>query len=542
MPKAGNSTDSKEGDSRLAAAPGRPVQTAANDHSHTLLFIAAIAAALVLLAIQVRHYFPFMADDAFISLRYSRRLIEGKGLTWSDDQRVEGYTNLLWVLLCAALGKLGMNLVLAARLLGVAGMLSAFAALVVYIRENVARDRWPIAAVYSLIPFALSSPIAVWMIGGLEQPLLIGLLAWTLVLTARFFRTEKQSSLVSASLLLAGVVLTRADGFTFPLLIFAAVAIAQLRRRRTPAPALLVLIAPAVAYTSQLAFRLRYYHEWLPNTAYIKVSFTLQRLVEGLRYVASGSAAEFGVLVLAVIGCIQLWRAPAGSEAGLGGGRETGHSLATLYLVIGIGTGLYLVLIGGDIFPAVRHFLPVILVLCFAAVHSAMFAYDSRNKLRPGTAVALICLALLVVWSRHQAVRAVYERWEWQDKELGLYIKQHFPPSAVVASDAAGATPFYSELQAIDPLGLNDRHIAHMKFANKGHGALGHEFGDGKYVLDHKPDIILFGASGEARPHLPSDFMIFNDPRFQQDYELQYWSFDRPAPWTSEVYVRRPDR
>src|SRR5690606_2465390 len=45
-----------------------------------------------------RRYLPFMADDAFISLRYSERFLQGKGLTWNDGERVEGYSNITWVL------------------------------------------------------------------------------------------------------------------------------------------------------------------------------------------------------------------------------------------------------------------------------------------------------------------------------------------------------------------------------------------------------------------------------------------------------------
>lgn len=56
--------------------------------------VVALAAIAILLA-RSRHYLPFMADDAFISLRYAERLAAGNGLTWTDGERVEGYTNLL---------------------------------------------------------------------------------------------------------------------------------------------------------------------------------------------------------------------------------------------------------------------------------------------------------------------------------------------------------------------------------------------------------------------------------------------------------------
>ena len=41
-------------------------------------------------------------DDAFISFRYARNLLEGQGLAFNPGERVEGYTNFLWVLELAA--------------------------------------------------------------------------------------------------------------------------------------------------------------------------------------------------------------------------------------------------------------------------------------------------------------------------------------------------------------------------------------------------------------------------------------------------------
>ena len=45
-------------------------------------------------------------DDAMISMRYGRNLIEGNGLVWNPGERVEGITNLLMTLYMALLGTL----------------------------------------------------------------------------------------------------------------------------------------------------------------------------------------------------------------------------------------------------------------------------------------------------------------------------------------------------------------------------------------------------------------------------------------------------
>ena len=48
----------------------------------SLLALAAICA--IAMVLQIYHFWPYMTDDAYISLRYSQRMIEGNVLTWND--------------------------------------------------------------------------------------------------------------------------------------------------------------------------------------------------------------------------------------------------------------------------------------------------------------------------------------------------------------------------------------------------------------------------------------------------------------------------
>src|SRR5882724_6702798 len=64
------------------------------------------------------YYLPFVAEDALISYRYSDRFLHGQGLTWNSGEFVEGYSNLLWVLLVAAGGLVQPNLILVGWILG----------------------------------------------------------------------------------------------------------------------------------------------------------------------------------------------------------------------------------------------------------------------------------------------------------------------------------------------------------------------------------------------------------------------------------------
>ena len=93
-----------------------------------------------------------------------------------------------------------------------------------------------------------------------------------------------------------------------------------------------------------------------------------------------------------------------------------------------------------------------------------------------------------------------------------------------------GAVPYYSGLYTIDMLGLTDEHIAHTDVTMQTGGYAGHEKGDGEYILDRAPDVILLGnvqvaPRGPVNPqriHWPllgiSEHELGRSPRTQRLY------------------------
>jgi len=66
-------------------------------------------------------YLACVAEDAFIALRFARNLAVGHGLVWNPGTApVEGYTDFLWVLVCAAAIKIGLPAVGFAQTLSIA--------------------------------------------------------------------------------------------------------------------------------------------------------------------------------------------------------------------------------------------------------------------------------------------------------------------------------------------------------------------------------------------------------------------------------------
>ncbi len=498
------------------------------NRSGVALSLLALAAILgVIFFLQLRHFAPFITDDTFISLRYSHRLLEGKGLTWNDLRPVEGYTNLLWVLACAGLGALGMSLPFAAQMLGVVSVVAVLVAVIAQaFRDYPAKIRF-LAALAGAGALVLSGPIDVWAQGGLEQPLLAALLAWTAYFGLRWVATTRPAGrdTLAMGLLLGFACLTRADAALFTAAFFLGSVLADGIRVPSIVSRARLLPIPVLFSLGQLFFRRVYYHEWLPNTAFVKVAFTLHRLRTGLKYDLVGVETDLAFFLLALIGTVALWIS----------GKQRQVKLIVTVVVIWL---VYIMVIGGDIFPSVRHFVPALAIAAFLVTGCGLLTLSAPFRFsRPRVAALLVLLALVSLSDRF----CEPETWEAQGKSIGLFLKHAFGAQhPLLVSDAAGVVPFYSELPALDPLGLNDYHIARHKSSERGRGWLGHELADGKYVLDHNPDLLLF-SDFQSDIFFPSDQEIAHDPRFATYYQPVRFDTDPPDAIRTILYVRRLD-
>jgi hypothetical protein len=114
-------------------------------------------------------------------------------------------------------------------------------------------------------------------------------------------------------------------------------------------------------------------------------------------------------------------------------------------------------------------------------------------------------------------------------RQVGLALRRSVPSSTRIALNPAGAVPYYSGLYAYDMLGLTNEHIAHVHVQEMGTGRAGHEKGDGRYILDQRPENILFGnvAIASRLPDLSeirwpiqglSEREMSRDPRLTSEY------------------------
>ncbi|WP_029293272.1 hypothetical protein [Chryseobacterium hispalense] len=438
---------------------------------------------LVIFSLGCYYHYPFLSDDSLISLRYVQRFIDGKGLTWNDGHPVEGYSNLLWILIISFLGKLGMDLILAARILGIACSIGTLAVISSYFNAKNSKKEYVFLAVFLLV----TTPcFTVWAIGGLEQPLYIFLLTLTLTEVSKIVN-DRSERMYLLPLWLGLLAITRPDGFLFTILTAIFLLFVFRKNRKNLIKVTLVVLVPSLFLLGQLIFRYNFYGELVPNTALVKVKITLHHVLRGGFYIFK---AFFGTLLLSSLGLYCLFYLVYKKK-----------NLFGFYLLLNVAAWIaYVITVGGDIFPAFRHYYVVLIIFVFAIIfglNEMQFSFKTKNS-KTGFIVILLLnpfFQLLIPDNQN----AIYERWEFRGMKLGETLKSTFPENTLIAVTAAGCIPYSSELPTVDMLGLNDYYTPRHPPKNFGTGMLAHELGDANYVLGRNPDIIIYHMGAVPR-------------------------------------------
>ena len=237
----------------------------------------------------------FLTDDAFISFRYVRNLLNGHGLVFNVGERVEGYSNFLWVLELAAVWQaLGIRPEHAAPWLSVLFTALTLALMLWWIARLPGLRMRGLVSWMALALVCSSATFAVWTSGGGLETRQFTFFVVSAVVCLSLYRNLRWG-LLAASVSLALASLTRPEGPLIAACCFAWFGALQLpdalnALRRAAEPqgvgvssaiaamargidwrGLVCLIAPfALIVGMHFLFRYAYYGEWLPNTYYAK--------------------------------------------------------------------------------------------------------------------------------------------------------------------------------------------------------------------------------------------------------------------------------
>ena len=509
-------------------------------------------------------------DDADITLVYATHLAHGDGFVFNQGgERVEGFTSLLWVLICAAAVSVVSSPELAIRVLCTTLVAAAHTVVTLWLDQRTNRDPtgprsgMTLQSILYLGLVCASPAYVTWMtITLMDTCLWSALVTVTLVwLVSKPAPDEGRSNRVFCSLV-ALLLMARPESFVLCPVVIAIDWARMLLAGTSPRTAARATVGSWSTYVltgiALTAFRYLYFGYPLPNTYYAKVAPSLAyNLKTGLPYLGSFLASTPVVAVSALVLTLRFLDQLARFQAGRGI-RESIRSCTAQFLApatsITVLCAVMLVIplsTGGDHFVWWRFYQPVypLLVLgvvCALSGSEASPAARSISGMHPSVNLKRVAVFTVIVfaflltkptdswlglWTGTSRLRPEFELASG-GREIGRRFAgtfealQALPSVGVVV---AGGLKHEYPGEVIDLMGLNSV-------------AMGHSLGERKGVKNHAafnravfyqllPDIVEPGVESIATgaPIAPprTDWSmsealhnISSDPEFQSLYRF----------------------
>jgi hypothetical protein len=509
-------------------------------------------------------YFVLL-DDEMISMRYAKNLAHGFGLVYNPGgDRVEGFSNPLWVLYMALIHLLPVSPPKVSLLVQLSGL--ALLVLNMVVIERLAESVSGGSRRAGLCAAALTAfyvPLNNWGLQGSEVCVLTLMVSASALMAIRCISLE--TSAIPLYLLLGTTTLVRLDAAVPALVVIAMLALVDERRRLQHAiagTAVLTLFLGA-----QTIARLYYFHDLLPNTYYLKMTgFPLVPRLTREAIVAITFLVQMNpilpVLAIALIlirrdwrlvllglmfaGCLfySIWVGGDFVETAGGSNRFISIAMPLLFVVLACGLDAAASFITRALpdlaFIAKPGAAGILAVLTVFSVISADlpvineaqgFGFDTINDVN-----RLPCAALLLINRPFGFVSNL------MSVLLALRVREVTDMDARILVAAAGVTPYFAERFSIELLGKTDRAVAKENWKPiVAGGARWQSFLPGHFKWDYSHSI------GEMKPDLIVGLVPWDLPGAQpwlHDYTQVSlgWLFEHWYIRNGSPHVRIPSK
>lgn len=432
----------------------------------------------------------WVCDDAFISFRYARNLVEGRGLVFNPGEAVEGYTNFLWTLLAAIPHAAGIDPVGWSQAFGIA----AYAACLFLLVARGGDGPLPVAAAAG----AVLPQWHVWATGGLETSLFcLAALGGALLLSP--------PRPAAAGLVFGVATLIRPDG-----ILFAGVGGLRFLARGGGWPRFVA--AFLLSWAPHMLWRRLYYGEWLPNTYWAKSAYE-SWWSQGVSYSRLFFTQHFWLPLVPLAALCLLPHRRGSREA------EAAHVLAGTALAAAY--ALWVCRVGGD-FMYARLLMPTVPLLLLASEAGLSGGLGEKRSAAAGVVLVALAAAMPAPLAGPEMVSGVtrepaHHTPKWEDESVrgGAILRRYFAGLDVTVAFTGSEARLMYEARvpiAIEAeTGLTDRTIARLPLAERGRP--GHEkHAPLEYLLDRethftfkRKTLDLYAADG-ALPLAPVFF------------------------------------
>ncbi|MBN1231814.1 MAG: hypothetical protein JXA60_00470 [Candidatus Coatesbacteria bacterium] len=438
-----------------------------------------------------KRYF-MLFDDAMISMRYAWNFAHGNGLVWNKGEYIEGYTNLLLVLIMSIpnliLSKPHASLFI--QILGVFFCLGT-----AYLSYLITKDFLKTEGIFPLLSFLgvlLYYPFSFWSLMGMET----GLLTFLLFLSiCRFLTTRENDNIDYLFLLLILLAfLTRMDSIimTFPLVFFRFIE-KRAKKRFLIEAGFIFLIVILKLILSKL-----YYNAWFPNTYTLKVRGhpPLELYKNGLLFVIPFLKSIFLLLPFAFLGMVYKF------------------DRNKLYLfILFLMTVIYQIWTGGEPWNYWRIMTPAIPLLSILFIVLLSNIAEKIKKWKIAVYLLEFFAFIIVFFIANQKFipEMIFQKIPFTVNSNFILLNEALAvdkitkPSATLAVTFAGIIPYFTDRSCHDMLGKTDRYIAglppRLKDSVAWHGmnfVPGHNKYDLHYsILEKRPTYVQSFISGK---------------------------------------------
>ena len=448
-----------------------------------------------------------VTDDAYISFRYVERWVEGQGLTFNPGERIEGFSNPLWVGVLAAARWLlpSLEIADAARGLGLAAAIVSLVSMALAVsRSNPGRES--LAVIYATVILAFTPGFHVYATAGLETPLL-GVLV---TLAVQYSLSDTFGARMRAAACLGLGAVCRPEAALYCLLWW--LFTSGWRRMRTHlGRELTIMAALATPFLVYEAFRIIYFGQLLPNTFLAKPPGIFGGMF-GIGYLLQWAIALGGPLLLVVW---RLRRAPLEPEA---------RRLLTVSAGPLVAAVAFVIYSSGDWMPFGRFLVPVapLMAGCVGTLLAQWTIETAHERSIPTRAISRSVVAALVLsaFAAWNAELLAYIRNDDLSHIMrgtdqiasGHWVAQNINRGATVATKRLGGISFAaSDLVFWDLFGLTDREQA--VFINQG--------------------TMFGGGLSPVERRMPDVMALVDAPGSRDGYKSEPGTL----PWLAENYV-----
>lgn len=507
-----------------------------NDKLYVFLILVGIISFFIFLI----YIWNLTVDDAYISFRYALHLAEGYGLVWNiGEQPIEGYSNFLWVLILSVFLYLKLDPVIISKLIGLSSVIGILFYYWKFMDDIFSGKRKVVLLGFGIavLLFLVNPATAIHTISGLETMFYSFLMIGLTYYSYRIINSPNKAyywlfgvfALLLSLLRFEGILITISLILLFVLLNYKEYNSFKLKKSFI-IPVISLFVIPVVLY---MIFRYQYFHDIFPITYHAKAlsGNIFSRAIYNINWIYKYTLKHILPFILVNLVVIIFYKLFLPNLQI----RKNYFKIIITFLFVAIaGNIIYfsteLAMNYGDrlFYPSyIILYLITAISLTLIYINKDLYEFKPLKKIRFSKNSLLFVLIILLIFTNFGYMSSLTGWHDYGNKvhntqvSVGLALEPFSAYNYTVATDYAGAIPYYSGWRHIDMLGLNDKYIAENKKPSL------------DYLRQVKPDLIIL-------PYKPNGELTNEDfyPFLEYAKENNYTEIK--LPWDNFTYYLNP--